>query len=199
MNEIPQITAIFVGPQGSGKGTQAEMLKRYLTENDPTRKTLHFDAGDAIRSFADKGGYTQDIIAGSMKRGDLLPLFVIAHVWSDFFINSYTGTEHVLVDGLPREESQLRLLHSAFKFYKLKPVVIFVNLSEESSVQRLMARGRSDDTPESIRKRLSWYNQNIQPIISWFHNCPDYTFIEVDGEPTVEEIHQDIVRKLHLK
>ncbi len=189
---------IFIGPQGSGKGTQAKLLAAYLKRADPSRGTVSFGAGDALRKFVTKDGYTQRIVAESILRGELQPLFVLGHVWAEFFIGSFDGTQHVIIDGFPREQNQLELFHSSVEFYGLKPVVVRLSLSPESAMKRLAARARSDDTPESIRQRVSWYDAHIQAVVEWMREREHYRFVDVDGEPSPEAIHKDILAKLEL-
>lgn len=189
---------MVLGPQGSGKGTQAKLLGEYLKKTDPSRGVISFGAGDALRKFVRKDGYTQGIVAESLLRGELLPLFVLGNVWSDFFIGSYDGRQHVIVDGFPRAENQLELFHSAIEFYALKPVVVRISLSQESAMKRLAARARSDDTPESIRQRVAWYDENAESLLAWMRDRGRYQFLEIDGEPSPETIHADILAKLNL-
>ncbi len=199
MADVNQLTVIIAGPQGSGKDTQVDLLKSYLTEHDPSRPAVHFDAGSALRKFTEEDGYTQDIVKMSLVRGELQPMFVLAHVMSTFFITSMRGNEHLLVSGFPRSEDQLLLFNSAMKFYKREsPVLLYFTLPEKISLERLLKRGRADDTAESIRARLGWTREQTLPVIEEFQKNPAYTYIEIDATPTIEIIHRDILNKLNL-
>lgn len=192
-------TLLFLGPQGSGKGTQVQLLKEALGKRDPNRVIVHFEAGGALRAFSATQGYTQDLVNASLARGELQPLFVTGFVMAQAFISSMKGDEHLIVDGFPRSLEQLSVFDSAMKFYKReKPTLLYVNVSDEECIKRLLKRGRSDDTEESIRNRLSWTRNQVMPTVEWFRKNPEYQVIDVDGERTVEEIHQDILQKLDI-
>jgi adenylate kinase family enzyme len=77
------------------------------------------------------------------------------------------------------------------KFYKIeKPTVIYIKTSDEWCFARLKARGRGDDSDEYIKSRLSWFEWNVVPAISYFYDNKDYNFFEIDGERTIEEVHE---------
>ena len=196
---MEQLTVIVAGPQGSGKDTQVALLKKFLEENDTSRKTVHFDAGNALRAFADKKGYTQALVKASLDRGELQPMFILADVMSEFFVSSMTGNEHLLVSGFPRSENQLMLFNSAMEFYKrAHPTLLFLSIPESESITRSLRRGRPDDSEESVRNRLRWTHEQTMPVIEGFRKNPQYTYIEVDGTPPIETVHAGIVSKLGL-
>ena len=77
-------TIIFIGPQGSGKGTQIEKLDAVLTEKDPSRDTIDFQTGRRFRALAMKGeGYTEEHVAQTLDSGVLQPLFLSVVLWGD--------------------------------------------------------------------------------------------------------------------
>ena len=195
---VEQLTVIFAGPQGSGKDTQVALLKNYLLHHYTT-PVVHFDAGTELRTFAHEGGFTQDHVAASLTRGELQPMFVLAHVMGRFFINWLKGEEHLLISGFPRSEDQLMLFQSAMSFYERKqPILIFLSVPEEVSVARLLKRERSDDTEESIRKRLRWTKEQTLPVIHTFQKNPAYRYIEIDGTTSIEDVHAAVLKQLEL-
>ncbi len=195
---VDQLTVMFSGPQGSGKGTQITKLTDYLTQKD-TRKVVSFGMGKALREFAAKGGYTGDQVAESLARGELQPLFLASALLAEYFVEHLEGKEHLIVDGFPRQENQLAVYDSAIQFYKrLSPTILNVVISDDVAVERLLKRGRNDDTPEGIKKRLAWSSGHTKPVLEWFRKNPYYRVIDVDGERSIDEIHQDILNKLGL-
>jgi adenylate kinase len=199
MPSVNPLTVIVAGPQGSGKDTQVALLKEYLEKNDPSRPTVHFDAGTALRAFSEGPGYTQVQVKESLSRGELQPMFILASVMASFLLSSMKGNEHLLVSGFPRSEDQQMLFDSAMNFYKRElPTLLFITLPEQESLARLLKRGRNDDTEEGIRERLRWNHAQTLPVLQKFKEDKAYTYTEVDGNRTREEVHADILAKLGL-
>lgn len=193
-----QLTAIFLGPQGCGKGTQLQLVKEFLLKNDPSRNVVDVGMGKLLRELESKDTYagrrTKEILAG----GNLIPYAISTARFSDFLVdNLIKGDEHLLIDGFPRTREQVPTLDSALEFFERKnPVVVVVNISEEESLKRLLARGRSDDTEEGIRQRLKWSHEQMMPNIESFRNNPTYRVIDIFGERPIEVVHQDIVAQI---
>jgi len=71
-----------------------------------------------------------------------------------------------------------------------------MNVSREWSKERLLGRGRKDDDPEEIKKRLDWYETEVAPVVEYYKDNPKYNFIDVNGEQTIEEVHKEIIEKV---
>ncbi|HVU79987.1 MAG TPA: nucleoside monophosphate kinase [Candidatus Paceibacterota bacterium] len=193
------LTVIFLGPQGCGKGTHAELLEAYLRKSDPPRQVLYFSAGKQLRAFVEEKSYTADLNRSIIEKGGLLPTFLSVHVFADQLMREMKGNEHLLIDGFPRTEDQVPVLDSALRFYKREqPVVVYINISDEEAVKRLLKRGRADDTEEGIRARLAWTREHMEPILAWFRGNPAYRVAEINGERSIEEVHADVDRALGL-
>src|SRR4051812_38872269 len=93
---VDQLTVIFLGPQGSGKGTQVQLLKDYLQEKDPG-SVLYFTAGTNLRSFAAAEGYTQEKIRPLIAAGKLIPTFISTQLFSARLIGGMHGEEHIIL------------------------------------------------------------------------------------------------------
>ena len=188
-------TIIFLGPQGSGKGTQADLLADKLQG-----PVVRFEAGAMLRAFANEGGYTSVLTQAAMTRGELLPLFLSTRAFSEHLVREMKEGVHLLLDGFPRSNDQLPVFDSAIRFYRREsPTVLHVSISDEEAIRRLASRGRSDDTPEGIRRRLAWTRKEEYQVLVWFRSQADYRFVEVQGERSIEEIHADIMAKLGLQ
>ncbi|HVZ75864.1 MAG TPA: nucleoside monophosphate kinase [Candidatus Paceibacterota bacterium] len=193
------LTAIFLGPQGCGKGTHAELLEAHLQKNDPSRQVLYFSAGKQLRAFVEEKSYTADLNRSIIDKGGLLPTFLSVHVFADQLMREMKGNEHLLIDGFPRTEDQVPILDSALRFYKREqPVVVYINISDEEAVRRLLKRGRADDTEEGIRARLAWTREHMEPILAWFRGNAAYRVAEINGERSIEEVHADVDKALGL-
>jgi len=190
---------IFIGRSGCGKGTQIKMLSEYLIKKDATRKFITISTGEFLREFIKGPSLTQKMCNEAYGSGGLQPEFITVHMWVKPLVDYYTGNEHIFFDGTPRKYHEAGVLHSVFGFYKLsKPFVINIDITAEEATRRLLARKRIDDSAEDIKKRLSWYETDVVPTIGYYSDSADYDFIKVNGERPIEEIHDDIVKKLHL-
>ena len=191
-------TFIFFGASGSGKGTQANLLIEYLKKTDSEKPVLYIENGEKFREFVSKEkSLTVDLTKKIMDDGGLAPDFLSVWMWSNFLIHNITGNEHLVFDGLSRREHEAPVLDSAVKFYKREmPVVIIIEVSKQWSTDRLLGRGRSDDNEEDIKNRLDWYDKNVLPAIAYFKNDPYYTVVSVNGEQTIEEVHNEVMAKL---
>ncbi len=197
---MQQQTIIFLGPQGCGKGTHAQMLKAYLKRVDQGRDVLYFSAGKQLRSFVQEKNYTANLNRSIIEQGGLLPTFLSVHVFSEQLMREMTGNEHLLIDGFPRTDDQVPVLDSAMRFYKREqPTIVYIAISDEEALKRLLARGRSDDTEQGIRQRLAWTREHMTPILEWFRANSMYKVVEINGDQSIEAVHQDIDKAVGYK
>ena len=190
-------TFIFYGRSGCGKGTQADLLIKYLTEKEPNRRTLYLETGKLLREFALESGFTNELVKKVLDTGGLLPEFMPIFVWSKFLADKIHGDEHLVFDGVCRRVHEAPILDSALKFYKRdKPIVVLIDVSKEWAKERLLARHRDDDDSAEIARRLAWYEKDVVATLKFFENNPDYRFIKINGEQSIEKVHQDIIEKI---
>lgn len=197
--ENPQ-TIIFIGPQGSGKGTQIEKLVKVLKAKSPERRVVDIQTGRRFRGLAAKQeGYTEQEVHKTLDTGILQPLFLSVALWGDAFHHHVDQDCHLLIDGFPRTVHEARVLESALNFYKRENVTI-INLETPEDVvrKRMEERARPDDTPESIEARLTWYREETLPVLAYYRERAHTTVIDCEGTNTIDEVHQEIVQKLGL-
>jgi adenylate kinase len=193
-------TIIFVGPQGSGKGTQIDLLTKVLEKMDPEREVVDIQTGRRFRALAAKReGFTEQTLAETVEAGVLQPLFLSVVLWGDAFHHHVDPDCHLLIDGFPRTVEEARVLESALAFYKREPLTI-VNLETPEDVvrDRMVHRARPDDTPESIEARLRWYREETLPVLAYYRERPHTTIIECDGTQTIEGVQHQIQKGLGL-
>ena len=189
-------TFIFFGKSGSGKGTQAKLLADYL-KRTKGNEILYIETGESFREFVEGDSYIAKLTKDVLANGGLLPVFMPVWLWTDIFIKKYNGTQDLILDGLCRRPTEAPVLDSALKFVgQNNPIVVYINVSNEWSFSRMKDRGRKDDTQEYIKSRLEWFEWNVVPAMSYFHEHPDYTFLEINGEQTVEEVHSELISRL---
>lgn len=192
-------TFIFVGPSGSGKGTQVDLLKQYLLKKTPEIPQFSSYTGDGFRNLMNGTTLAAGLCKEIQNAGGLQPEFLAIYLWAGNLIRNLTGREHLFIDGSPRKPAEAVVLDSAMQFFKREPVhVILVNVSDKETKRRLLLRARHDDTDEKIDRRLGWYKTEVVPAYEWLKRQPGYIFHDVNGEQTPAEVHEEILRKLQL-
>lgn len=188
---------IFIGQSGSGKGTQAKLLEEKLRTNHG--EILHLETGNIFRAFIKTDSYTATKTKHLMEEGLLPPSFVGIHVWSHELINQYHEQDIVILDGAPRVADEVPILLSAIKFYGWQATVVFIDVSDAWANERLLGRGRADDADEKERvARLAWFHKNVMPGVELLKQSPDVSVVSINGERSIEEIHEDICQKVGL-
>lgn len=191
-------TIILMGRSGCGKGTQAKLVQEYLKQTDPNREIFYLETGQQFRDFIAQDTYTSNLSKAIMETGALQPAFLAIHIWSHVFIEQMKGGENMVLDGTPRTLSEIEALDTAFKFYNREtPTVFVIEVSKEWSKARLTERGRSDDNRAGDQEaRLSWFDTDVVPAIRHMQEAKMYNVININGEQTIEKVHEDIVSAL---
>jgi adenylate kinase len=197
---MEKLTIIFVGPQGSGKGTQIALLADVLKSNDRETRVVDIQTGRRFRALAAKEeGFTEQKISETLDSGILQPLFLSVVLWGDAFHHHVDPDCHLLIDGVPRTVHEAQVLESALTFYERIPLTI-VNLETDEVIvrERMIKRARKDDTKESIEARLKWYREETVPVLDYYRKRPDTTVVDIDGTGTIEEVQKGILTYLKL-
>lgn len=193
-------TVIFIGPQGSGKGTQIEKLKAALQAHEPERAVVDIQTGRRFRALAAKGeGYTEQSVMRTLDSGTLQPLFLSVSLWADAMREHVDDSCHLLIDGFPRVVAEAQVLESAWKFYKRERLTI-INLDTPEDVvrTRMQERAREDDTESSIEERLGWYRTEVLPVIDYYREHAQASVYDIDGTDTIDGVHAAIIKALGL-
>lgn len=193
-------TVIFIGPQGSGKGTQISKLDEALNAKDPSRQVVDIQTGRRFRALAAQSeGYTEEHVNETLDSGVLQPLFLSVNLWGDA-MRTYVDDEcHLLIDGFPRIVAEATVLESALDFYKRKSVHIINLVTPEEVVRkRMLGRARADDTPASIEARLTWYREETLPVIEYYRKRLGTIVHDIDGTDTIDGVQAQIVAALKL-
>ncbi len=192
-------TIIFIGPQGSGKGTQIEKLKEVLESND-RRRVVDIQTGRRFRSLAaSQETFAEDKVAATLDSGQLQPDFLVAVLWGQAMINQLDDKSHLLIDGFPRTVGQIPDLEDAFKFFERGRIdVVNLETPEEVVRERMQSRAREDDTEASIEERLRWYREDTLPVLKYYEGHGNATVHNIDGTDTIDGVHAQIVSALSL-
>lgn len=190
---------IFYGKAGSGKGTQAQLLKSHLESLG--QSVLYIETGKLFRDFvADNNTFSAQRTKSIIDSGELMPSFFPIYLWAKQLIENYDGTQAIILDGVTRRIEEAPILESALEFLQInKKLVLHIEIADSTAQGRLMSRnqGRADDTdPEKIQKRLDWYTDNVLPVLDYYRKGNIITVHDIDGEPTIETIFEEI--KKHI-
>ncbi len=190
---MQQKTVIFIGPQGSGKGTQIERMKEVLEASD-RRRVVDIQTGRRFRSLAAKQEtFAEDKIAATMNAGTLQPDFLSSVLWGQAMVDQLDPKSHLLIDGFPRTVAQIPDLEDAFNFFERTHVdVINLETPEEIVRARMQSRARADDTEASIEERLRWYREETLPVIAFYRARPDTSVHDIDGTLSIDGVHAAI-------
>ena len=196
---MKQVTCVFFGLSGSGKGTQAKLLLKYLEEHDSPRKALYVETGARFRELQEKGTFTSVKVKEVTTAGKFLPPFLPIWNWTGFLIEHYTGAEHLVFDGVCRQPEEAPIFDSALQFYGIeKPTIVLLETHREEIKDRLLKRGRYDDTDEKIDERVKAFENSALPAITYFRKAPTCRFVTVNGDQTIEEVFVDVKKALGI-
>lgn len=199
-SHMEQQTIIFIGPQGSGKGTQIQRLRDVLKTTDPARRVVDIQTGRRFRSLSAKQeGYTEQEVFRTLDTGILQPLFLSVVLWGDAFHQHVDPECHLLIDGFPRTVDEARVLESALSFYhRAHLTIINLDMPEEVVRTRMAARARPDDTESSIEARLRWYREETLPVIQYYKDRPNTVVHDIHSIAAIDDVHQEICTRLGI-
>jgi len=192
------ITTLFFGSQGAGKGTQVKMLMDYL-KSKGSRGIIHIDMGQELRALRDTGTFAGKFTGTVIDAGARMPDFMPIYLQTRKVVENFTGEEHIVADGLARGREQTMCYDDMMQFFGRGDdfQIISIELSEASVMQRLLARGRNDDTEAGIKNRLGWYKTDVLPQLELLKSRGRKVHV-IDGEPDAETIHKNIVSSLGI-
>ena len=198
---------VFIGPQGSGKGTQAKIISEKIG-------FPHISTGDLLRNIQ---GDSKKEVQDYMNKGELVPNELMLRILKET-INSPYCEVGFIIDGFPRNLEQAKELEKITSIDKF----IEISISDEEAIRRISGRRncnqcgkiynintspkpqennicdnckieliqRADDTEEAVKKRLEVYHNNTEPILK------EYPSIKINGEQDIKDVTRDILEVL---
>ena len=185
----PRIVFVIGGP-GCGKGTQCKRIVKNFGY-------VSFSTGDLLRQYVKdkKDGYED--IDNQMKEGKLISSSTLMKVLKEYIMDS--RNKKILVDGYPRNQENIDEWEKQMKGSVEVKGALYIEVSNEEMTKRLLGRneGRADDNEETIKKRLTTFENETKPIVAYFEKQGN--LIKIDGMKTVDEISKDIENKFKEK
>ncbi len=158
---------LLIGPPGSGKGTQGQLLADRF-------HLAHIAAGDLLRAEVEAGTPLGKQAADYLDRGELVPDELVIDLLMPVIVASLEGNGYVL-DGFPRSVGQALVARRMAEEVGATPdAVIYLDSSRDVLVERILARaeieGRSDDTAEVVHNRLEVFDEATSPLIDYYRS-----------------------------
>lgn len=182
---------LFIGPQGSGKGTQAKRVA--ASEGIP-----HISTGDMFRAAIAEQTPLGRQVQPILESGALVPDELTIALIEERLGQPDTAKGFVL-DGFPRTMAQAHALDTMLAAIGRPLDIVFeFALSDELALERCLGRaaqeGRADDTPEVIAKRLATYHDQTEPIVGHYRAAGILTVIH--AERSVEDVNAELAQAL---
>jgi adenylate kinase len=211
---VSELNLVFLGPPGSGKGTQAERLREDF-------RLPYYATGDMLRSAVRENTGLGREAKQYMDRGDLVPDEVMVGLIADK-VDSSEASDGFILDGFPRTTRQAEALDAKMEeMGRGLTCAILIEVSDDEVVRRLGGRRtcvkeghvfhtefeppknegicdicgarleiRKDDRPEVIRNRLTQYHSKTEPLVSYYGDRG--ILRRVDGDMDPDEVHDRI-------
>ncbi len=182
---------VLLGAPGSGKGTQADLLKTELG-------VPHVSTGDLLRA-AVKAGTPLGLEAKAVMEAGKLVSDAIVLAMLEQRLAEPDAASGFILDGYPRNVAQCEALQALLaRIGQPLEIAIKLDVPSELIVQRIAGRaaaqGRKDDTPETVRERLRVYAEQTEPVADYFAGIGK--LVVVDGVGELAEVSRRILEAL---
>lgn len=188
----------FLGPPGSGKGTQSALIQERLNY-------MHLSSGELLRDAISHGVPAALEVQDQINRGELVSdelIHAMVHDELKHLLDQPPLPSGVIFDGFPRTVRQAEMMDRLVADLPLEfKGMINLIVPESILVERLLQREtdggkRKDDNEETIRNRLRIWREKTHPLEDYYrdHNC----LFDVDGVGDMEEVFSRLLPILRL-
>ena len=180
--EQQQMRIVMLGGPGSGKSTYTEYLIRHFRIN-------HIYPGGMLRKEVENNTEIGKRVKEILAKGQFVPNDIVLDLIKKSVSESPNG---YVLDGLPRYMQQVRDMEASNIGVDF---AVFLDVSREEVLKRLLARGRADDTEEIINNRIDLYKRETGPVVEYFRDKQGFLEIKAQGD-TAENIANNIIRRI---
>lgn len=175
---------VLIGIQGSGKSTQGNLLSQKLD-------IPYLSSGHIFREMAKEKSPWGRYVKETMSAGYLIPDEKTVPIIEEYLEKEEYSSGYIL-DGFPRTLNQARAFTEDIER------VIYLRVSNEEALKRLLVKngqeGRPDNTEKAIQKRIELFHAQTLPVLDFYRRKG--LLVEIDGERPIEEIHRDILQNV---
>lgn len=187
------MNVLLIGPPGSGKGTQGQVLADRLG-------LRHIAAGDLLRAEVENGTELGTAASEYIERGALVPDELILDLVMPAVVDAARSGGYLL-DGFPRtvaQAEQAAVWRAPGQTDEIAPpdAVVVLDADADTLVQRVLQRGRADDSEDVVRHRLEVYEAETAPVVAFFQHRG--LLHHVDGTMPVEQVSDAILAELDV-
>ena len=180
--EQQQMRIVMLGGPGSGKSTYTEYLIRHFRIN-------HIYPGGMLRKEVENNTEIGKRVKEILAKGQFVPNDKVLDLIKKSVSESPNG---YVLDGWPRYMQQVRDMEASNIGVDF---AVFLDVSREEVLKRLLARGRADDTEEIINNRIDLYKRETGPVVEYFRDKQGFLEIKAQGD-TAENIANNIIRRI---
>lgn len=211
---------VLIGRSGSGKGTQAKLLKERFGN------LISISTGDLFRDLSKQGTDTASKVQKILKEGGLPFDDLATTLWMHEIAYKIKEDQGVIADGFPRRLNEAKSLDHFFEFLERKENTFYllIDISRQEAFDRLTKRrickkcgelipwvgdfrkleachkcggdlmSRFDDNPEAIKNRLDYYDERVSQVVDYYKE--QGTLIVIDGNQPIEDVFKDVLKSI---
>lgn len=182
------VFVVLLGAPGSGKGTLAVELAKYLG-------VPQLSTGDVFRREVKNQTAVGRLVIQCMKEGSLAPDHVTFQVVRDE-LRAWQYRNGAILDGFPRNVPQAEMLTRFLRSRGIGlKIIIALDVSEEELLKRLLLRGRADDVPDVIKNRMRVYQNESGPLVPYYERSGRLLLVSLPGA-NKEDVLDYVLRRL---
>jgi adenylate kinase len=185
------LNLLLLGPQGAGKGTQAQRISREYG-------IPHIASGEILRSEIAAGTPIGQEAQAIYDRGDLVPDDLVIDIVRSR-LSQDDAADGFVLDGFPRTMPQAGALDEMLEeIGRELTLVLELQVPDDAGRARMLKRardeGRADDTPEAIDRRLELYHRETEPLVSYYR--AQGKLVGIHGDRTIDQVFAEIEQVL---